>query len=183
MGRVPRHSSQILSSVPTRSLANLYPQLKYASVPAQPKTDSPNYTAYTIPIMQFPDGKYIMESHAIATRLENDHPTPSLHLDSPLLPKVEDLLSKVTGPLHGVWKPLVPSNLLNPPSKEYFERTREARLGMSLEQLAKESGGEEAWLAAVPGLKELGALIKGNGGPFVMGEIRKFCFLPAAELD
>lgn len=77
----------------------------------------------------------------------------------------------------------MPSNLLNPPSKEYFERTREARLGMSLEQLAKESGGEEAWLAAVPGLKELGALIKGNGGPFVMGEIRKFCFLPAAELD
>jgi glutathione S-transferase len=126
--------------------------------------------------MQFPDGTYIMESKSIAARLEKDHPTPPLLLDSPLLGKVEALLPKATGPLVGVWMPAVSTNLLNPSSKEFFERTRQERLGKPLPQLAQETGGEEAWVGALPGLKELGDLVKAEGGPFVMGATRKFQF-------
>jgi len=66
---------------------------------------------------------------------------------------------------------------LNPSSKEYFERTRHERLGKPLAQIAQESGGEEAWMAAIPELKELGALLKAEGGPFVMGKTRMFSFI------
>ncbi|TVY36989.1 Glutathione S-transferase-like protein [Lachnellula occidentalis] len=101
---------------------------------------------------------------------KKDHPTPPLHLDSPLLPKVQALLPKIMPPLSPVWQPAVPTNLLNPASKEFFERTRAERLGKPLAQIAQESGGEEAWMAALPGIKELGALVKAEGGPFVMGK-------------
>jgi len=139
-------------------------------VPPNPKTDSPSWAAYTIPAVQFPDSTYMMESQAIAQRLEKDHPTPSLHLDSPLLPKVQALLPKILPPLGGLWQPAVPASLLNPSSKEYFERTRHERLGKPLAQIAQEFGGEEAWMAAIPELKELGALLKAEGGPFVTGK-------------
>lgn len=115
-----------------------------------------------------------MESQAIAERLEKDYPTPSLHLDCPFLPKVQALLPEILKPLGGLWQPAVPNNLLNPSSKEYFERTRAERLGKSLTQFAQESGGEEAWVAALPKLKELGGLLKGKGGPFVLGKTRMF---------
>ncbi|TVY31332.1 Glutathione S-transferase-like protein [Lachnellula subtilissima] len=99
-----------------------------------------------------------MESQAIAQRLEK---RPSHSIPTPRLP---------APPKRGLWQPAVPANLLNPSSKEYFERTRHERLGKPLAQLAQESGGEEAWMAAMPEMKELGALLKAEGGPFVMGK-------------
>ena len=114
-----------------------------------------------------------MESKAIATRLERDHPSPPLHMDSPKLKQVEQLLSKIRDPLKAVWMPRVP-NILPERSKEYFERTRAEALGKPLEEFAKLNGGEEAWIEAMPGIKELGELIKKEGGPFVMGDSREF---------
>jgi len=124
---------------------------------------------YTIPSVRFSSGDYIMESKAIVTRLERDHPSPSLHLDSPVLKQVEQMLPKILEPLRAIWMPVVP-NILNEPSREYFERTRAETLGKSLQEYAKTDGGEEAWVEALPGLKELGELIKKEGGPFVMGD-------------
>ena len=66
--------------------------------------------------------------------------------------------------------PLVPRNLLNECSREYFERTRRERLGMSLSEFMEKEGGEDAWVKSTPGLKELGDLIEKEGGPFVMGK-------------
>jgi len=70
----------------------------------------------------------------------------------------------------GVAIPKIPRNLLNPPSAEYLDRTRLARFGMSLPQLEKETGGDSAWEAAKPALKELGAILRAEGGPFVLGK-------------
>jgi hypothetical protein len=128
---------------------------------------------YTIPTVRFESGEYVMGSKAIATRLERDHPTPPLHLDSPILTQVEQLLPKIQEPLRAVWMPRVP-NILSEPSKEYFERTRAEGLGKSLEEYAKTDGGEEAWIEALPAIKGLGEIIKKNGGPFVMGDTRKY---------
>ena len=41
---------------------------------------------------------------------------------------------------------------------------------MPLPQLEKEMGGDDAWVNATPALKELGTLLKTEGGPFLMGK-------------
>jgi len=135
-------------------------------VPANP----PDQMAYTIPAMQFPDGTYVMDSKKIAERLEKEHPEPSLHLDSPILEGLTKIGNNVMMPLRGISIPGVYTNVLREGSKEYFGRTRAARFGKPLHQVAKEDGGEEAWMEALPGIKTLGELIRANGGPFVMGD-------------
>lgn len=120
-----------------------------------------------------------MHSRAIAARLEELHPEPSLHLDSPILAQVYVIQAKHFIPLYGLWIPLVSANVLNPRSKEYFDRTREEEVGMSLpELLAKtEKREEEVWGNARGGLRELGALLEENTeGPFFMGNVGESCF-------
>ena len=111
-----------------------------------------------------------MDSRKIATELENQYPEPSLHLDSPILPKVEACMSNVTEPLRAALLPSVPRTLLNAASVEYFEKTREARFGMPLQQLEKEQGGDKAWEKATPAFKEVGDMLRANGGPFLLGK-------------
>lgn len=121
-----------------------------------------------------------MHSRTIAARLEELHPEPSLHLDSPILAKLYKIQAKHVTPLYGFWIPLVSANLLNPRSKEYFDRTREAEVGMPLPELLEktEKREEEAWEDARGGLRELGALLEENeDGPFFMGDVGMFCFL------
>ena len=131
---------------------------------------NPEGTPYTIPAIRFSDNTYMMDSRKIAAELEKRHPSPSLHLDSELLPRVEDLLAKSLMHMRPVLIPKTPDALLNPPSKEYFERTREQMFGKSLEHMEKEQGGEEAWKAAEPALKEIGDVLRARGGPFMMGK-------------
>lgn len=126
-------------------------------------------TAYTCPAIRTSD-KYVMDSKKIVDVLEESHPSPSLHLDSPILKKVEELISQCFTPLSPINLPRVPRFLLNPRSAEYFERTRGASFGMPLSQLEKEKGGESAWKAAEPKWKELATLLKAEGGPFFMGK-------------
>ena len=114
-----------------------------------------------------------MDSRKIADVLEKEYPSPPLHLDSPILKKVQELGPQCVEPLRPVFVPRVPRSVLNPPSVEYFTRTRVARLGMSLDQFEKEKGGDSAWKAAEPKWKELGKLLKAEGGPFFMGKTGK----------
>ncbi|KAF4626559.1 hypothetical protein G7Y89_g11598 [Cudoniella acicularis] len=129
-----------------------------------------------------------MDSKPIALALEEAHPSPSLHLDSPYLAhtadssptpqKIEVLSPTIITPLVGFWIPLIPEKLLNPPSKEYFIRTREARYGVSLAQVAKAKATEEAWIEVLPPLKELGALLGENEeGHFLMGKTPSYADL------
>ena len=117
-----------------------------------------------------------MDSRKIAFALEEQYPEPSLHLDSPVLPKVEACVAKAVMPLRAVILPPVPRNLLNTASVEYFERTREARFGMPLRQFETEHGGDKAWEEATPALKEAGELLRANGGPFFLGETGEWAF-------
>jgi glutathione S-transferase len=112
-----------------------------------------------------------MESRAIATALEKEFPSPPLYLDSPILPKVEALMPKITLHLAPVCPPRVSRDILNERSISYFNRTREARFGMPLDEFEKsEQGGETAWENATPHLRELAELLKEDGGPFFMGQ-------------
>lgn len=144
---------------------DIAPTLKSFGVP--PTEEEP---PYTLPTIRIGSDKYVMDSHKIAIEVEQLHPLPPLYLDSPMLPKVQELLKQGVSPLRGVLMPNIPRNLLNPRSAEYFEETRSVRFGMPLSQLEKEQGGESAWTAAEPAMKELGALLRAEGGPFVLGK-------------
>src|SRR6266498_5587334 len=107
-----------------------------------------------------------MDSKAIATALEEMHPSPPVHLDSPILPKVEAQMLKIMPAMAPIIMPRIPKDILNEASQRYFEETREKRFGMPLEQLGKEKGGEQAWGNAVPELKAMADLLNGEKGPY-----------------
>ncbi|CAJ2500363.1 Uu.00g032160.m01.CDS01 [Anthostomella pinea] len=126
---------------------------------------------FTIPTVMMPDGSYVMDSLEIAELLEKKYPEPSLHLDSPYLSKLQELQPKFFGPIRGIFVPKVPKLILNDASVPYFVSTRENSIGVTLDQYAKEKGGEVAYQAAAPALKELTAMLKENGdGPYFMGK-------------
>ena len=132
-------------------------------------------TPYTIPTIRFPDSAVFMDSRKIAAEIEKRHPSPSMHLDDEILPKVEGLIANMILTMAPVVMPQIPGALLNPPSAQYFEETREKRFGMSLAQLEKEKGGDQAWEKAKGPITEMAGLLKQKGGPFFLGKIRKLC--------
>ena len=83
------------------------------------------------------------------------------------------LMPAVVG-LAPFFMPSVPRTVLNPKSVEYFVETRSKRIGMSLEQFEKEKANDQTWEAMVPKLQEMAALLKANGGPFVMGKTGQY---------
>jgi hypothetical protein len=133
-----------------------------------------NFVPYSSPAVKLDDGSkttYVMDSRKVIAALEEFSPTPSLHLDSDILPKVEEQILNITNPLRAIWMPKIPRNILNPESAEYFERTRAKRVGMSLDEFEKHGleGGEKAWELVGASLEKLVTILKGSGGPYFMG--------------
>lgn len=111
-----------------------------------------------------------MDSRPIATALEKRFPTPSLHLDSPILPKIEAIMPKIMPTISPIYIPRIPRNILNEKSVYYFTKSRSEKFGMSLDEYEKtEQGGDKAWQNAAPYLNEIANLLHENEGPFFMG--------------
>ena len=125
--------------------------------------------AYTIPTVEFPDGKWLMESKNIALEIEKQYPEPPVYLDSPQLAKLEGIMPNMMKQLSGIYIPLVPQRILNEASHPHWYSTREKRFGMPLDQLAKEKGGQSAWDNAKPYFDEVTAMLKENDGPYFKG--------------
>ena len=130
-----------------------------------------------------------MDSNKIARQIEKDHPTPSLHLDSPVLPRLRDTILPIVGPLAPEYYPKVARSVLNPPSQEYFNKTRAESVGMPLTEFEK-LGGDKAWEEAKMPILNFAELIRAQGGPYVLGKTRKWDVytaspgsLPACCLD
>ncbi|KAJ5352877.1 Glutathione S-transferase N-terminal [Penicillium brevicompactum] len=132
---------------------------------------------YSIPTIASPDGTYVMDSRKIANYIESKHPLPSLHLDSVYLEKVERLWSQYMGAIMPIFLPRVPKQVLNQESVPYWNKTREEWIGMSLDQLSQEKGGQKAWNQAEPILREVTALLKENEGPFFLGDTPSYADL------
>ena len=138
--------------------------LNYSGIP--PNEDD---TPYTIPAIRL-NGSYLQDSRRIAVQLEKLHPSPPLHLDSPLLPKVEALIPRLMLPLRPVIMPRIPRTILNERSVEYFREVRAQRFGMPLDDLEKsDDGGEKAWENVKPALEEVASRLKETEGRFFMG--------------
>lgn len=126
---------------------------------------------YTIPTIALPEGQYIMDSRKIAEYIEDAYPQPGLRLDSPYLPKVEDLWDRYIGALRPVFIPEIPRRLLNDASVDYWRTTREKIFNMPIDQLEKELGGERGWNETTAVIQEATALLSETKGPFFEGEI------------
>ncbi|KAL8669109.1 MAG: hypothetical protein Q9168_006290 [Polycauliona sp. 1 TL-2023] len=141
----------------------------FKSLGIPPNPSSPGSRPYTVPAIRFPDGTYVMESKNIAVSLEEKYPSPSLHLDSPQLAKIEALLPQLFIPLRGVVTPKIGRNLMTQESEPYFYKSRAEKFGMPLDQMDREMSGEKQWEEARPVIREVAALIEEKGGPFVLG--------------
>ena len=68
--------------------------------------------AYTSPAITFGDGTHMQDSRKIADQLEKDQPSPSMHLDAPVLKEIEGIMPKVMVAITPIMMPLVPRNVL-----------------------------------------------------------------------
>lgn len=144
---------------------------KFASLGLAATADK-SPSGYSSPMVQLPDGTYVMDSRNIADALETLKPEPSLQLTSGYVERTQAAVLAVGAALAPIFIPRVPELLLNPSSAAYFQRTRAERFGMTLEELAaSEKAGEAAWEAAGPAIREIAAILREHEeGPFVLGE-------------
>lgn len=142
-----------------------------------PPNDPGAFAAYTSPTVRFPDGTYLMDSDKIAKRLEDAHPDPSLHLDSPQTAEAAELARGLLFALIANALPTVVEDILQEPSKSWFVKDREGRFGMTIDEFVQNAGGEVAWRKAEPVMKKLKALLqegKKHEGPFVLGSVPSY---------
>ncbi|KAL2015377.1 hypothetical protein VTK56DRAFT_5753 [Thermocarpiscus australiensis] len=125
---------------------------------------------YTIPTVLLPDGRYVMDSRKIADVIEAEHPSPSVHLDSPYLAKVEGIIARSFAHVAPILLPAVPRTILADASIPYWMETRSKMVGKPLDQFERENPAEKAWDALEPALRDATALLEENAqGPFFMG--------------
>lgn len=129
-------------------------------------------TKYTVPALRFTDGTCTMNSVHIIQEIEKrycfpDYPT--LSANNPMSKRVQDIVYDLFESLEGILLAKVASNILNNSSAEFFRRTREGWLGMSLEDVSEKSGGEEAWLRSKKQFGDLAGMLRENKGIFVLG--------------
>lgn len=146
-----------------------YPDLRpfFSSQGVPPQGE--DLQAYTIPTVKI-DDEFTVDSKKIAHELEKRFPEPSLRLDSQELKDVEAALPLSFGSIYPAILPRIPRNILNPPSAEYFQRTRKEKYGMSLDEMEKTQGGDDAIEKAKHGLQVMAEIVKRNDGPFIMGQ-------------
>ncbi|RMZ77552.1 hypothetical protein DV737_g4348, partial [Chaetothyriales sp. CBS 132003] len=146
---------------------DIAPTLKALDVKPNPE-GSP--VAYTSPAVRLPSGQVVQDSWPIAQELERLLPEPSLHLDSAYIPKVIDIITDIAVAIRPIYFAAIPRKLLNPPSAEYFIRTRTERVGIDLNTWEEKEGGEKAWANAAPHLGRIVALLQEHPeGPFFQG--------------
>jgi glutathione S-transferase len=139
-----------------------------SGIPPNPK-DAPGYfTDYSAPAIQYADGTREQDSWPIAHQLEKTYPSPSLHLDDPIVLQIRDHIANLMMPLMAHFIPRVPL-ILPKPSADYFDETRAKLFGAPLSEIAK-TATEEGWEKAAVAAKEAGDLLRKNGGPFFLGE-------------
>ena len=128
-----------------------------------------------------------MDSAAIATKLESLYPTPSLHLDTGLHQALGPTIGKIGRPLSGIFMPRIARDVLLESSVAWFRAAREAAFGMTLDEMERTRGGEQAWEAAEPGFEELKQFMrehKRDEGPFVLGsQVSYVDFVIAALIE
>ncbi|TDZ16441.1 Glutathione S-transferase-like protein ustS [Colletotrichum orbiculare MAFF 240422] len=127
---------------------------------------------YTVPTIQLPGKAAITDSAVIVTELESLYPFPALNLDSDLQNEADRVTFMTCMPLFAIYMPEVARSIIEESTVPTFNNSREKRFGMTLEELERARGGEQAWKAAEPGMSAMKNLLtsrKMDEGPFILG--------------
>ncbi|KAJ5217235.1 glutathione s-transferase [Penicillium chermesinum] len=146
----------------------LRPTLESIGIP--PNTSNQGFE-YSVPTIQLSDGSALTESSLIAAKLEEIQPSPSLHLDAALQAEADKVVRMACFPLYARYMPLVAREIIDESTLPAFEKTREARFGMTLQEMEAKAG-DGIWDAAEPGFVAAGKLLsehKVDEGPFILG--------------
>ena len=111
-----------------------------------------------------------MESKAIALEIERRYPNPALSIDTPIQIKVEELLTDAFLKLLPELVPRVSRTLLSPQGREFFDRTKAEKLGMTLDEWEQTKGGPGSWENADEGFKQIVEVLGTKEGPFFDGQ-------------
>ncbi|KAK0641409.1 hypothetical protein B0T16DRAFT_419794 [Cercophora newfieldiana] len=137
-----------------------YPQIRTRLEPhiPNPGTETP----YTVPTILLPSGIYITDSTRILHAINDLYPSPPLPADTPAshTRRLIDALGPFMAAFRGIYVPGVAKNVLGEASLEYFHRTREQSIGMSLDEFEQKHGGRVAYAGMEPHLKDITALLK-----------------------
>jgi glutathione S-transferase len=113
-----------------------------------------------------------MESTAIAFRLEELYPLPSLRLET----KTQDLAQQtgilLGGPLLPLYMPIAGRECIREDSQPWFYAAREKMFGMPLDEYERLNKNEVMWEKARPEMEALAALCrdhKVDQGPYILG--------------
>ncbi|KAK0735214.1 thioredoxin-like protein [Lasiosphaeria miniovina] len=149
-----------------------YPQVKpRLEGHVAPHAPGTHIAPYTIPTIRLPDGTYIADSRAIADTISVLHPSPPLQIDSPQLEWLMANYGRLMTPFRGVYLPLVPRRLLADESVAYWYESKARVAGKSVADVERDEGGDVAFAAVEPSMKEATAMLKENpAGPFFGGE-------------
>ncbi|CAK3921820.1 Glutathione S-transferase ustS [Lecanosticta acicola] len=149
--------------------------LSAVGIPSNPQqapgTIGPQPLAYTVPAVKFPDGSAVMDSAAIALKIEARYPQPKIDLAPELQAKVMPLYGQILFQLAGTFFPLIRRNILLEESIAEWTANKETTFGRSMAEMEANSG-EAAWRNAEPGFEKLRELLresKKDAGPFVLG--------------
>lgn len=137
-----------------------------------PPNDREGAKPYTIPVVQFPDGTYIMDSVKIAEAIEKKYPSPTVHLDSPIVDRVNGLVEKCCHDMRPNILYKFSQTVLSEKSYDYWVGQWTRVLGMPLDEHERQFGGEKSWAQAQPPLDELTNILKERQaeGPFFLGK-------------
>ncbi|KAJ5093086.1 glutathione s-transferase [Penicillium angulare] len=127
---------------------------------------------YTVPTVKLQDDSVITDSSKIASKLEEIQPSPSLRLDTSLQAEADSIVRMIYVPLFPIYMPRVAREVIDKSTVPAFAKSREARFGMTLEEMEGLRGEEQAWEAAKPGFEAMGKLLrerKEDEGPFIHG--------------
>jgi glutathione S-transferase len=113
-----------------------------------------------------------MESGKIVKAIEKKFPSPTVHLDSPIVHRVDSLVDKCMPTMHPNLLYKFSQVVLSEEGYDYWVGKYTAKLGMPLDEYERLLGGEKSWSAALPFLTELTSLLKERQaeGPFFLGK-------------
>ena len=158
--------------IPYKTIWLEYPEIEpfCKSVGIPPHNSGNEIADYTLPIVKFLDGRYIMHSQEIASELEKFYPEPSLHIDVVMLEQLQTIIRGSILRYGALFIVGTSKNLLREESKGYFDRERGKRYG-PLEQVERETDVEEMWERVGDGLRQIGTKSRANSeGPFLEGQ-------------
>ena len=126
---------------------------------------------YTVPILHFPDGTYVMNSLSIVEAIQKYQPEPALEMGP--YERSRTILRGLMQALFSLFAPPA-LKLFHPESRAHWAKSVTPPGAASLDDWLSTQDPQAAWAAAEPALIELKQLLEEKPGPYLLGNEPSF---------